>query len=134
MTSLRLGQAAGGPGGVGWPIEQFGPFTFTWDGVSKVYLAGSSDGTGKIMVDDWYQITATSSRGTNTRAEEMAAPYWGVPQPPRDITYLLGPGDNTITFKTWSSICCFYGSTEFWMVSTGEVRPIPPCPLDIDIA
>jgi len=134
MTSLRLCEnKSGEAGGVGWPVEQFGPYTFTWDGVSKVMLSSTADGSGKIMVDDLYSITVTNSFGTTTRSEEMARIYYGVPQPPRDITYLLKAGDNTITFKTWSTICCYYGHTEFWIASTSEIRPIPGCKIDINL-
>lgn len=111
--SLIICEALGGiSGGIGWPVENFGPLTFNWDGMGTILLCGSADGTGLIMADDWYELTTQ----VGVKSEEMARPYNGVWQPGRDVTSLFTKGNNTVTFKIWSSICCYYGHSPFWLV------------------
>ena len=134
MTAQQLCPAIyGAPGGVGWPVEQFGPYEISWDGIGKIWIASNQEGTGTIMVDDRYLLTVTNSTGTKSREEDMAGPYRGVPQPPRDVTYLFAPGTNTMTFKTWSTICCYYGHTPFWVVTDSGIIPKKPCVVDIKL-
>ncbi|OQA51503.1 MAG: PKD domain protein [Bacteroidetes bacterium ADurb.Bin302] len=92
-------------GGVGWPHEYFGPFTFNWNGTGSLILSGSQDGTQPLHVDDCFRLTVTNAENQTNTYEDLGPAHT---RDPIDVTYLFTGGINTINYETWSSLCCYY--------------------------
>lgn len=108
------------------PNQIFLDKTFKFDTPDgKGLIAGASDGTGDVGVDDEIDILVTRPDGTQ---QALIRNYeFQPPSAPIDLSPVLLPGTNTIKIGLRDTFGVAYGSTSLWLVhAAGEGQAQSP--------
>lgn len=87
----------------------------------NIIFSQNPDGTGTTYIDDGVEITVTKPDGT-----QKSHLYIGFNNPPIDVTYLFGIGENHVNVKLRDFGGAIIGSSTMYLVNTNTSEPASP--------
>ncbi len=141
VQAIHVADAMSKPAGAFHPYNPGPPFFTNTVSVNygggRAVLAAKSDGSGGIFVDDVMEVAGPAGSRTIDFSQRCTVDLSsGGRQGPVDISALLQPGTNTVTFAFRDGCGINEGNSDIWLVmDTGPTVPQPaPPPPKVDFS